>query len=154
MKKIYLLILITSTVISCKSIPDFDYSKLTKTDTIYKLDLSNRNLKEQPNLSEFTIIDLNLSNNKISGFNESLLPKGIQKLNLSNNKIKNFSCQKRIIQNVNLSNNKLTTVQMPLYEDIKSDTLNVADNKNLKTKSWAFPKFYKTVINYSISTKN
>jgi len=154
MKKTYLLILITSTVISCKSIPDFEYSKLTKTDTIYKLDMSNRNLKEQPNLSGYTIVDLNLSNNKILDFNETFLPKGVQKINLSNNKLKAFHCQKTIIQNLNLSNNLLTTVQMPLYYDIKADTLNFAVNKDLETKSWAFPKFYKTVINHSISTKN
>lgn len=153
MKK-YLLGIIIFAITSCKSIPDFDYSKLTKTDTIYKLDLSNRNLKEQPNLSGYTIIDLDLSNNKISNFNEIFLPKGVQKLNLSNNKLKAFHCQKTIIQNLNLSNNLLTTVQMPLYYDIKADTLNVADNKDLETKSWAFPKFYKTVINHSISTKN
>lgn len=154
MKKNKFLFLLIITLSSCKSIPDFDYSKLTKTDTIYKLDLSNRSLRKQPNLSEFTIIDLNLSNNKISDFKESFLPKGIRKLNLSNNKIKKFNCRKRIIQNINLSSNKLTTVQMSLYEEIKADTLNVANNKNLETQYWAFPKFYKTLINYTVTTKN
>lgn len=71
------------------------------------------------------------------------MPKGIQKLNLSNNKIEKFRCEKIIIQNINLSNNKLTLVQMPLYKDIIADTLNVADNRDLETNSWAFPKFIK-----------
>ena len=71
-----------------------------------------------------------------------------------NGEVTNPTSPKTIIQNLNLSNNLLTTVQMPLYYDIKADTLNVADNKDLETKSWAFPKFYKTVINHSISTKN
>lgn len=154
MKKNKFILLLILTLSSCKSIHDFDYGKLTKTDTIYKLDLSNRNLKEQPNLSDFTIIEFNLSKNKISEFKETFLPKGIQKLDLSNNKIEKFRCEKIIIQNINLSNNKLTLVQMPLYKDLKADTLNVAGNRDLETNSWAFPKFYKTVINYSISTKN
>ena len=46
---------------------------------------------------------------------------------------------------------------MPLYNDKRADTLNVANNAKLVTteiNNIGFPKFYKTLINYSISTKN
>ena len=62
-----------------------------------------------------------------------------------------------IVKNLNLSNNKLVSIQMPLYNDKRADTLNVANNLKLETteiNNIGFPRFYKTLINYSISTKN
>ena len=62
-----------------------------------------------------------------------------------------------IVKNLNLSNNKLVSIQMPLYNDKRADTLNVANNPKLETteiNNIDFPRFYKTLINYSISTKN
>jgi hypothetical protein len=153
--------------------------EFSQSDTIYHLDLSNRNLKAQPDLSKFTIIELDVSENKIAAFDENKLPKGIQKLNFSNNriskkvifnnvrnlesvnfannKIESFYYTNGIIKNLNLSNNKLVSIQMPLYDDVRADTLNVANNSKLKTSeinNIGFPRFYKTLINYSISTKN
>mgnify|MGYP003602684992 FL=1 len=164
---------------SCKTYTKFNSNELSQSDTIYYLDLSNRNLKTQPDLSKFTIIELNISKNRIAAFDENKLPKGIQKLNFSNNRISkkvifnnarnlelvNFSNNKiesfyytnGIVKNLNLSNNKLVSIQMSLYDDVKADTLNVANNKQLKTSeinNIGFPRFYKTLINYSISTKN
>ncbi len=164
---------------SCKTYTKFNSNELSQSDTIYHLDLSNRNLKTQPDLSKFTIIELNISKNRITTFDENKLPKGIQKLNFSHNRISkrvvfrkernlesvNFSNNKMesfyftngIVKNLNLSNNKLVSIQMPLYNDKRADTLNVANNPKLETteiNNIGFPRFYKTLINYSLSTKN
>ena len=164
---------------SCKTYTKLNMNELSQSDTIYHLDLSNRNLKTQPDLSKFTIIELNISKNRITTFDENKLPKGIQKLNFSHNRISkrvvfrkernlesvNFSNNKMesfyftngIIKNLNLSNNKLVSIQMPLYTDKRADTLNVANNPKLETteiNNIGFPRFYKTLINYSLSTKN
>ncbi|MEW5676171.1 hypothetical protein ABGT15_07645 [Flavobacterium enshiense] len=175
MRKILLLLTVLS-LFSCKTYPTFNIDELPKTDTIYKLDLSNRNFKSQPDLSEFTILDLDLSHNKIVNFEEKKLPKGIHTLNISNNKLskrvilkekRNFKkldfsfnkievlyYQNGISQNLNLSDNRLKDLQMSQYQKKLADTLNVANNKDLETKSWHFPQFYKHLINYSLSTKN
>lgn len=172
-------ILITSililSIISCQKYTKFNINELPKNDTIYVLDLSNRNLKIQPDFSQHTIIDLNLSNNKISKFEETKLPKGIQKLNLSDNKLKghiffktlnnfenlNFSKNRieyftynGVANNLNLSKNKLKYLYLIPYNDFRAEILNVADNKDLETKNWEYIYFYKKIINYSISTKN
>ena len=164
---------------SCKTYTKFNMNELSQSDTIYHLDLSKRNLKTQPDLSKFTIIELNISKNRITTFDENKLPKGIQKLNFSHNRISkrvvfrkernlesvNFSNNKMesfyftngIVKNLNLSNNKLVSIQMPLYNDKRADTLNVANNPKLETteiNNIGFPRFYKTLINYSLSTKN
>ena len=164
---------------SCKTYTKFNTNELSQSDTIYHLDLSNRNLKTQPDLSKFTIIELNISKNRITTFDENKLPKGIQKLNFSHNRISkrvvfrkernlesvNFSNNKMesfyftngIVKNLNLSNNKLVSIQMPLYNDKRADTLNVANNPKLETteiNNIGFPRFYKTLIYYSLSTKN
>ena len=178
MKKVILLMMLIQ-LSSCKTYTKFNTNELSQSDTIYHLDLSNRNLKTQPDLSKFTIIELNISKNRITTFDENKLPKGIQKLNFSHNRISkrvvfrkernlesvNFSNNKMesfyftngIIKNLNLSNNKLVSIQMPLYNDKRADTLNVANNPKLKTteiNNIGFPRFYKTLINYSLSTKN
>lgn len=178
MQKIIILFILFQ-LSSCKTYTNFNMNELSQSDTIYHLDLSNRNLKTQPDLSKFTIIELNISKNRIATFEENKLPKGIQKLNFShnriskkvifnnarnlesvnfsNNKIKSFYYPNGIVKNLNLSNNKLVSIQMPLYDDVRADTLNVANNKQLKTSeinNIGFPRFYKTLINYSISTKN
>lgn len=178
MKKVILLMILIQ-LSSCKTYTKFNSNELSQSDTIYHLDLSNRNLKTQPDLSKFTIIELNISKNRITTFDENKLPKGIQKLNFSHNRISkkvvfnevrnleavNFSDNKivsfyytnGIIKNLNLSNNKLVSIQMPLYNDKRADTLNVANNPKLETteiNNIGFPRFYKTLINYSLSTKN
>ncbi|SHO71807.1 leucine-rich repeat domain-containing protein [Flavobacterium cucumis] len=178
MKKAVLLIILIQ-LSSCKTYTKFNMNELNQYDTIYHLDLSNRNLKTQPDLSKFTIIDLNISKNRIATFEENKLPKGIKKLNFSHNRISkkvvfneirnlesvNFSDNKiesfyytnGIIKNLNLSNNKLVSIEMPLYNDKRADTLNVANNPKLETteiNTIGFPRFYKTLINYSLSTKN
>jgi hypothetical protein len=178
MNKIIVLLLLFQ-LSSCKTYTKFNSNELSQSDTIYYLDLSNRNLKTQPDLSKLTIIELNISKNRIATFDEKKLPKGIQKINFSNNRISkkvifnnarnlesvNFSNNKiesfyytdGIVKNLNLSNNKLVSMQMPLYDDVRADTLNVANNKQLKTSeinNIGFPRFYKNLINYSISTKN
>ena len=178
MKKAVLLIILIQ-LSSCKTYTKFNINELSQSDTIYHLDLSNRNLKTQPDLSKFTIIELNISKNRITTFDENKLPKGIQKLNFSHNRISkrvvfrkernlesvNFSNNKMesfyftngIVKNLNLSNNKLVSIQMPLYNDKRADTLNVANNPKLETteiNNIGFPRFYKTLINYSLSTKN
>ncbi|KGO90207.1 hypothetical protein [Flavobacterium suncheonense] len=154
----------------------FNIEDLSKTDTLYKLDLSNRNFKSQPDLSEFTILDLDLSHNKIAHFEEKKLPKGIYTLNISHNKLSRniiirekrnfkkldfsfnkievFYYQNGISQNLNLSDNRLKDLQMAQYNKKLADTLNVANNKDLETKSWYFPQFYNHLVNYSLSTKN
>lgn len=178
MEKIIILFILFK-LSSCKTYTKFNSNELSEFDTIYQLDLSNRNFKTQPDLSKFTIIELNISKNRIATFEENKLPKGIQKLNFSNNRISkkvifrkeknlesvNFSNNKiesffypnGIVKNLNLSNNKLVTIQMPLFYDIRADTLNVANNPKLETteiNNFGFPRFYRTLINYSISTKN
>ncbi len=178
MKKVILLIILIQ-LSSCKTYTNFNMNELSQSDTIYHIDLSNRNLKTQPDLSKFTIIELNISKNRIASFEENKLPKGIQKLNFSsnriskkvifnnarnlesvnfsNNKIESFYYTNGIIKNLNLSNNKLVTIQMPLYNDKRADTLNVANNPKLETteiNNIGFPRFYKTLINFSINTKN
>lgn len=163
-------------LVNCKTYTKFNLEDLSKTDTIYKLDLSNRNFKSQPDLSEFTILELDLSDNKIVNFEEKKLPKGIHTLNISHNKlsknvilrekrnfkkldfsfnkIEDFYFQNGIAAILNLSNNHLSTIQLQFHKTEIADTLNVANNKNLETKSWHFPQFYKHLINYSLSTKN
>lgn len=178
MQKIIILFILIQ-LSSCKTYTKFNSNELSQFDTIHHLDLSNRNLKKQPDLSKFTIIELDISKNRIVNFEEDKLPKGIQKLNFSNNRISkkvifreerniesaNFSNNKiesfyytnGIVKNLNLSNNKLVTIQMPLYNDKRADTLNVAKNPKLETteiNNIGFPRFYKTLINYSINTKN
>lgn len=178
MKKVILLIVLIQ-LSSCKTYTKFNTNELSQSDTIYHLDLSNKNLKTQPDLSKFTIIELNISKNRIATFEENKLPKGIKKLNFShnkiskkvifkeekdfelvnfsNNKMKSFFYPNGIIKNLNLSNNKLVTIQMPLYNDKRADTLNVANNPKLETteiNNIGFPRFYKTLINFSINTKN
>ncbi len=178
MKKVILLIVLIQ-LSSCKTYTKFNTNELSQSDTIYHLDLSNKNLKTQPDLSKFTIIELNISKNRIATFEENKLPKGIKKLNFShnkiskkvifkeernlesanfsNNKIESFYYTNGIVKNLNLSNNKLVTIQMPLYNDKRADTLNVAKNPKLETteiNNIGFPRFYKTLINYSINTKN
>ena len=178
MKKVILLIILIQ-LSSCKTYTKFNTNELSQSDTIYHLDLSNKNLKTQPDLSKFTIIELNISKNRIATFEENKLPKGIKKLNFShnkiskkvifkeekdfelvnfsNNKMKSFFYPNGIIKNLNLSNNKLVTIQMPLYNDKRADTLNVANNPKLETteiNNIGFPRFYKTLINFSINTKN
>ena len=178
MKKVILLIILIQ-LSSCKTYTKFNINELSQSDTIYHLDLSNKNLKTQPDLSKFTIIELNISKNRIATFEENKLPKGIKKLNFShnkiskkvifkeerdlesvnfsNNKMKSFFYPNGIIKNLNLSNNKLVTIQMPLYNDKRADTLNVANNPKLETteiNNIGFPRFYKTLINFSINTKN
>ena len=178
MKKIIILFILFQ-LSSCKTYTKFNSNELSEFDTIYQLDLSNRNFKTQPDLSKFTIIELNISKNRIAAFDENKLPKGIHKLNFSsnriskkvifnnarnlesvnfsNNKIESFFYPNGIVKNLNLSNNKLVTIQMPLFYDIRADTLNVANNPKLETteiNNFGFPRFYRTLINYSISTKN
>lgn len=178
MQKIIILFILIQ-LSSCKTYTKFNTNELSQSDTIYHLDLSNKNLKTQPDLSKFTIIELNISKNRIATFEENKLPKGIKKLNFShnkiskkvifkeekdfelvnfsNNKMKSFFYPNGIIKNLNLSNNKLVTIQMPLYNDKRADTLNVANNPKLETteiNNIGFPRFYKTLINFSINTKN
>lgn len=162
-------------MISCQTYTKFDIENLTINDTIYHLDISNRNFKTQPDLSKYTIVKLNISNNKIRKFDEKKLPKGLQNLDFSSNKLKeniyfynknnfenlDFSKNKiekfaygGIAKNLNLSNNQLRSVNLIQHDFTSADTLNVADNKDLETKYWGFPKFYKHLINYSITTKN
>ena len=86
MKKVILLIILIQ-LSSCKTYTKFNMNELSPSDTIYHLDLSNRNLKTQPDLSKFTIIELNISKNRITTFDENKLPKGIKKLNFSHNRI-------------------------------------------------------------------
>lgn len=178
MQKIIILFILIQ-LSSCKTYTKFNTNELSQSDNIYHLDLSNKNLKTQPDLSKFTIIELNISKNRIATFEENKLPKGIKKLNFShnkiskkvifkeekdfelvnfsNNKMKSFFYPNGIIKNLNLSNNKLVTIQMPLYNDKRADTLNVANNPKLETteiNNIGFPRFYKTLINFSINTKN
>ncbi len=178
MRKIIILLILIQ-LSSCKTYTKFNSNELSQSDTIYHLDLSNRNLKTQPDLSKFTIIELNISKNRIATFEENKLPKGIQKVNFSNNriskkvifkkeknleyidfsdnKIESFFYPNGIVKNLNLSNNKLVSIQMPLYDDKRADTLNVANNPKLETteiNNIGFPRFYRTLINYSLSTKN
>ncbi len=86
MKKVILLIILIQ-LSSCKTYTKFNMNELSQSDTIYHLDLSNRNFKTQPDLSKFTIIELNISKNRIATFEENKLPKGIKKLNFSHNRI-------------------------------------------------------------------
>lgn len=169
------LFFISLLIISCQSYTKFYKQELPLKDTIYHLDLSNRNFKTQPDLSEYTIVKLNLSNNKIRKFEEKKLPKALQNLNFSSNKLNgniyfstkpnfeslDFSNNKiekfgysGIAKNLNLSKNKLRVVNLGQHDFTSADTLNVADNKDLETKYWGFPNFYNHVINYSITTKN
>lgn len=173
--RIIILIITILGFYSCKTYTKLNINELPKNDTIYVLDLSNRNLKIQPDFSEYTIIDLNLSNNKISKFEETKLPKGIQKLNLSDNKLKGHFFFKSknnfesldfsnneitmfsyygIAKNLNLSKNQLKSINLEVFMEKRADTLNVSENKDLETKHWAFPNFYQTLINYTITTKN
>ena len=85
MQKIIILFILFQ-LSSCKTYTNFNMNELSQSDTIYHLDLSNRNLKTQPDLSKFTILELNISKNRIAAFDEYKLPKGIQKLNFSHNR--------------------------------------------------------------------
>ena len=64
MNKIIVLLLLFQ-LSSCKTYTKFNSNELSQSDTIYHLDLSNRNLKTQPDLSKFTIIELNISKNRL-----------------------------------------------------------------------------------------
>lgn len=86
MRKIIVLFILIQ-ISSCKTYTKFNMNELSQSDTIYHLDLSNRNFKTQPDLSKFTIIELNISKNRIATFEENKLPKGIKKLNFSHNRI-------------------------------------------------------------------
>ena len=85
------------------------------------------------------------------------MKKNLESVNFSNNKMESFYFTNGIVKNLNLSNNKLVSIQMPLYNDKRADTLNIANNPKLETteiNNIGFPRFYKTLINYSLSTKN
>lgn len=86
-----------------------------KIDTIQNLDLSNKNLKEIPNLSKKVIKKLDLSNNKIKVIDFENLPKNLEIINLSNNKLKGkiILLNKTNFLNLNkviLKNNKIDSL--------------------------------------------
>ena len=175
MKKICLLISILI-VFSCNSYKQHENRIILNINTKiseHKLDLSNLSLKQIPDLSNYDLLEVDLSNNKIVIFDEKLFPKKIkvinlnnnsiegsfyikilklETLNLSNNKIKSFELENSIIKNLNLSNNKLERIQMPLYssKEILADTLNISNNNKLDNYVSFFPEVYKFIIKNNI----
>lgn len=101
----YILFLTTILLLSCKknenlknSIEVIEETKsvteilgtLNKKDTITFLDLSNKKIDSLPDLSEYIIIKLDLSNNNLDSISAEKLPKGIKTLIATNNQIKSF----------------------------------------------------------------
>lgn len=141
-------------------------------DTIKLLDLSYKKLKSIPDLSGYYISELDISNNKIKDWDNSLLPQGLKRLNASNNDLSgsfHFSYDAAItVQKIDLSNNHLDSVYFRYnvksvdvsYNDLTYleialfhnglDTINVSNNKDFSNILNFNPKWCKLIIRDNI----
>lgn len=138
------------------------------------LDLSNKSLTEIPDLSNYTIRELNLSHNKITLYDESKLPKGLSKINISHNKLNgylriesfNYMDELNISNNridslyvqaclkkINASYNNLTLIHMGCFKDKGMDTLNISHNVFLDNIVRFNPRLFKKIIRNNIKNK-
>ena len=105
---------------SCKQAPKptEQESPLTKLEQLYQLppdsvipffDLSGDSLTEFPDLSHYTIAQLNLSGNLLDTVDVHLLPKGLHELNISGNRFSKFPDLSHCnIDSLDLSHNQLS----------------------------------------------
>lgn len=159
------------TVNSCKSVKpsgqSFDVSQYVKGDSQEILDLSNKTLREFPDLSGYSIKKLNISNNKIQKVILKYLPKGILELDLSNNDLIDTLALLKLptLQKVDVSNNKLRSIVVEncisnfdasnndlddiffacAVKDSSMDTLNISNNKKLDNVLTFNPKAFKKI---------
>ena len=138
--------------------------------------MSNKDLKEFPDLSNMYVRFLNISNNKIKKVNEDFLPKGIINLDVSHyNLYGSFTLKKsETIKNIDVSFNNLDTITVvPCIKNFNAsnndliiiffdcmtpnartmetmDTLNISNNKRLSNVTRFSPQVFKSIIRENI----
>ncbi|MGG8496975.1 leucine-rich repeat domain-containing protein [Tenacibaculum sp. TC6] len=162
-------------LVSCSTVKKSNKSDLFSQEEKTKdsLILSSRNLKNIPDLSEYKARYLDLSNNAIDHLDEAKMPKNLLELNLSNNKLSgdikifelnkleklNISSNKirRVflkycIKNINLSSNNLIDILTNCVEDRPNmmDTLNISNNNELSNILRFSPSVYKKIYRKEI----
>lgn len=154
MKKYIFCLLLFPTIIflSCNSFYSKDsrkidtqeiVSRLSTNDTINLLDLSNQNLKEIPDLSNYKIRKLDISNNNLDSLLISNLPSFLCELDASNNNISNKlnfisvgndekklkTNTSRYLKKINLSHNRIEGITFYMHES-EIDSI-ILSNNNL-----------------------
>jgi len=141
--------------------------------SIEKLDLSQKEMKAMPDLSSYKIKKLNLSNNAIDSFILSRLPSKLEYLNISNNKLKSISIKdcKSNIDSIDISYNNLRYVyircggdkflnasnndikEIHLFPKEVMGSLNVSNNPNLDNELSFSPKAYDSIVSHNIGSE-
>jgi hypothetical protein len=131
------LILLASLLISCKNeieietnLPKQEKEKsvseillnLSKTDTISKLDLSNKKLDSLPDLSMFKIIALDLSHNNLDTIPINRLPLTLRKLKCTDNKLRKFMV-------MNYKNSFIPELQSYHNSDLNLEEIDLSNNQ-------------------------
>tara|TARA_R110000751_G_scaffold298553_2_gene408630 strand:- start:858 stop:1487 length:630 start_codon:yes stop_codon:yes gene_type:complete len=118
---------------------NLNFSELLKKNP-FELNLSSKNLTEFPDLSNYEIHSLNVSDNKIESIPQTKLPKNLRTLIANNNEISNFKLSNSTdaLEKIDLSKNKLDTFYV--YNGSNKIILN---NNNL-----VYVKFFGNNINY------
>lgn len=175
MNRIELIIIVFFCTISCTSIKKNKVSNYTLTDSniIDTLNLSNKGLSEMPNLINYQVKYLDLSNNNISNFKEEKLPKKVLELDLSNNLLKgkvivnhdyksiNFSSNKidtlyvhDCIDYIDLSNNNLNIISFDCFIEKSMSVLDISNNKQLSSELRFNPLLFKKIIRKNIKDRD
>lgn len=148
-----------------QSVEDYIKDLHKNGSAVQVLDLSNKQLKEVPNLAKLKVSTLDLSNNQLSSIDFSRLPDSLNNLNLSHNDmegtliIRSEDIQK--IDTLNLSHNKLNYVNVGVpsykldfsYNDLTNiqfnhdnvQYLDISYNKNHSNRTQFDPYLIKTI---------
>lgn len=128
------------------------------------LNLTNKELTEIPNIADYKIKYLNLSNNNIEFYDESKLPIGLKEINLANNSLKgkiqinknlkkiNVSYNKidtlfikHCVDSVNASNNNLTIIGFDCFVEKEMSYLDISNNTQLSSELRFNPRLFKNI---------
>lgn len=148
--------------------------RLLSTDsTIQYFDLSNDSLDSLPDLSQYQIVELNLSYNQLDTLHISHFPQSLKVLNVSNNLLKGtlYISENEIpsLKEINLSDNKLDSISISqslrkidvshnnltylTFSNSNIEFLDISYNHNMSNKVYFHPEKIDTIIYDSIGSK-
>lgn len=178
--KFFFYFLFLLSLFSCKvhqnSLDIENYLNEQKKDNNTELNLSNRGLKELPDLSKFSFTKLNLSHNEIEKVDYNKLPSSLEVIDLSYNKLKDsitlsqpsfplrkvnlsnndisFLLVKFCLKNLDISKNNLNYLGFYCGGEKTLDSLNISQNRSLSNIVPFDPKMFKYINNDNIKNKD
>lgn len=140
-----------------QSVEDYIKDLVKKGQTIQNLDLSGKELTEVPDLSKLEIVNLDLSNNRLSSIDYNKLPKNLNSLDLSNNIINgkfHIKSDSNInIDTLNISHNNLEyiAVDVPIYKlDVSHNDATIVsfDHSNIEYLDISYNKKHSNLTEF------